>query len=445
MCSIGEDDFGDDGGLHAMQEDSATASGSSFAEGAMCQQCNQNQAVLKLRIKEPQCRSCFLHYARHKFRASLGSTKIVRRGSNVLVVFDGSRQNITMLDMIQYGLEQESFKKLRVNPVLLFVSEDFLSGNQDSYRKKIEAKLDLMKQFKYPSYIAVLGGRKCFQIDEEFLELLQSEGEKFVAVLSGIKSITEKQDFIEQTRKHTYKTMAKKLECGYVFLSDIGLNLAKTLLSNVALGRGRSLALDVAFCDDRDDQVKLIRPMRDLNPDEIENYVLFSENSLRFLDPEDPFKEKASLQSLTSKFVDGLQERFSATVSTVFRTGDKLAVPKNMAAGANDTEEEDLLGLFDKTLKIGETSAACLRCKFCHGELDFHDSDTLYATEFSRIVSSRINVTQSHEELVESTYLMEKDAHKAVVGELDQEDDIGPLKKELCHSCRNIFLDFEMK
>ncbi|XP_055538791.1 cytoplasmic tRNA 2-thiolation protein 2 [Wyeomyia smithii] len=439
MCSIGEEDFGDEGAPHLMREDSPMTS--TLAEGEMCRKCQQKPAVLKLMIKEPQCQNCFLHYVRHKFRASLGSTKIVRRGSKILVVFDGSPENVTMLDMIQHGIEQESFKKLRIDPVLLLVSEDFLFGNKDAWVKKTEEKINLMKQFNYPSYIAMLGGQHCCSTGDEGLDdSFQVDQDKIIAVLNNIRSTTAKQDFIVQIRRHTYNVMAKKLECQYVFLSDIGVSLAKTLLLNVALGRGRSVALDVAFCDDRE-EIKIIRPMRDINPDEIRNYIAFSEKPLQILDTEVPFKEKASLQNLTSKFVDDLQKTFPSTVSTVFRTGDKLAVPQNLAANTSDSEIEDVLRLFDKTLKVGEVTITPLRCKLCHAELDFHNSDTLFATEFSRTVSSRINVNLSHEEILESTRSMELDATKAVTGELDQEDRVGPLKKELCHSCRNIFLE----
>ncbi|XP_058462489.1 cytoplasmic tRNA 2-thiolation protein 2 [Malaya genurostris] len=440
MCSIGEDDFGDEGGLHAMKEESPAPSTSSSIKDEYCRKCNEKQAVLKLHLKEPQCRDCFLNYVRHKFRAALGSTKIVRRGSKVLIVFSGTRENVIMLDMIRYGLQQDSFKKLRIDPVVLFVSEDYLVPITQS--QKIEEKLAVLKQFNFPSYMTVLGGLECYSLNDGIaLERFEDTQKKLQKVLDGIKSITSKQDFLEQVRKQTYKTIAKKLECGYIFLSDIGIDLAKTLLSNVALGRGRSMASDIAFCDDRDENRKIIRPMRDLNPDEIENYLSFSENQLSYITLEDPFKDLSSLQNITSKFIDNLQKSFPSTVSTVFRTGDKLC--SQHASVSQSNEDEDLLKLFDKSSQIDDPVDPPTRCKFCHSSLDFHGSSTLFATEFSRMVSSRINVDLAHEEIVESTQHMEQDALKAVEGELDtDEKGLSSLKKQLCHSCRNIFLDF---
>ncbi|XP_058833568.1 cytoplasmic tRNA 2-thiolation protein 2 [Topomyia yanbarensis] len=444
MCSIAEDDFGDEGGLHVMKEESPTPSTAGSITDECCRKCNQNQAVLKLNLKEPQCRDCFLHYVRHKFRAALGSTKIVRRGAKVLVVFNGSRENVVMLDMIRYGLQQESFKKLRIDPVVLFVSEDFLATDQKKRLKAIEDKLNVLKQFEFSSYVTVLGGLECCSLNEaNLLENFVDSQEKLETILKGIKSTTSKQDFIVQIRRQTYKTFAKKLECGYIFLSAIGLDLAKTLLSNVALGRGRSLASDIAFCDDRDEERKIIRPMRDLNPDEIDNYLTFSENQLNYVVLEDPFKNSPSLQNLTSQFVDGLQKTFPSTVSTVFRTGDKLCTQIAPATVGQTGDDEDLLNLFEKSLQLNVSNSLPTRCKFCHSALDFQGSSALFATEFSRMVSSRINVELSHEEIVESTRQMEQDAAKAVNGEVEGDgQEMESLRKELCHSCRNIFLDF---
>ncbi|XP_055628696.1 cytoplasmic tRNA 2-thiolation protein 2 [Toxorhynchites rutilus septentrionalis] len=440
MCSIVEDDFGDEGGAHVMKEESPE---SGPVADELCRKCNENQAVLKLNLKEPQCRSCFLHFVRHKFRASLGSTKIVRRGSRVLVIFNGTRENVVMLDMIRHGLQQESFKKLRIIPVVLFVDEDFIRPNREKYLQLMEEKLAVLKQFDFAAHFTVLGGQNSCLITESDLVDRFREGQcRFKTILDGCKSVTSKQDFINQVRRRTYINIAQELDCSYIFLSDIGLDLAKTLLSNVALGRGRGLSLDIAFCDDRDGRSKIIRPIRDLNPDEIENYIIFADNQLSFVAWEDPFEGKSSLQNLTSKFVDGLQQTFPSTVSTVFRTGDKLDAQKLSETVTDSCPDQDMLTLFDKSLKISISDTQEMRCKFCHSVLDYQNSTTLFAIEFSRIVSSRINIEQSHEENAESAHKMKQDARSAVNAE-SGEDDMDQLKRNLCHSCRNIFTDFE--
>ncbi|XP_055605916.1 cytoplasmic tRNA 2-thiolation protein 2 [Uranotaenia lowii] len=440
MCSIGEDDFGDEGGQHAMKECSPEIETNPVDE--ICRKCNEKPAVLKLNLKEPQCRQCFLHYVRHKFRASMGATKIVRRGSRVMVVFDGSADNVVMMDMIRYGLQQEAFKKLRIIPVVLLLGEDFIEQDDSGYRKALEEKITLLKQFDFGAYFAVIGGSQYCAIEQANLwNQFQEDIFRFRKVLNSIKSTTSKQDFITQTKKRTLRNIAKKLECPYIFLSDIGVDLAKSLLSNVALGRGRSLSLDIAFCDDRDESCKIIRPMRDLNPDEIENYFKHSETPLNKIITKLPFDELPSLQNQAAKFVDDLQATFPSTVSTVYRTGDKFSAPCLPEAN-NDGCDPHIWDMFAKKLQINQEPIAPTRCKFCHSELDYQGSTTLLATEFSRMVSTKINVQLSHELIVSSTNAMEEEAVRALDGDLES-DGFGLLKKELCHGCRNIFVGFQ--
>uniref|UniRef100_A0A182LW56 Cytoplasmic tRNA 2-thiolation protein 2 n=1 Tax=Anopheles culicifacies TaxID=139723 RepID=A0A182LW56_9DIPT len=442
MCSIVEDDFGDEGGAHGMKEDTPQPE---LAANELCRKCNTEMAVLKLNLKEPQCRMCFLNYVRHKFRASLGSTKVVRRGSRVLIVFTGTPENVTLLDMIRFGLEQDSFKQLRIVPILLYVDDDFIENTDELRLQEFAKRMDVLQQFSsFPSYYTVCGSSKYVEItfkDSFSPAGFEQDEQRLLQVLEAVRSVSSKQDLLEQVHKQTYRKIAKALNCNYVFLSDIGIDLAKTLLSNVALGRGCSLAQDVAFCDDRDDAVKLIRPVRDLNPDEVSNYLQFCEAKLLYRPFVKHYEDKPSLQNLTAKFIDNLQQSFPSTVSTVFRTGDKLDVPKAVQKTASTDcsgDGHDLLALFDKTLTLSDQLAG-ERCRFCGAVLDYRGSKTLFATEYSRLVSSRINAACSHEEILQKSKQMELDAERAVNGEETNEQQ--ELLKHLCHGCRNIFED----
>ncbi|XP_058125743.1 cytoplasmic tRNA 2-thiolation protein 2 [Anopheles ziemanni] len=419
MCSIVEDDFGDDGGEHAMKENTPQLE---LAGNEICRKCNSEPAVLKLNLKDPQCRQCFLNYVRHKFRASLGSSKIVRRGSRVLVIYTGTAENVTLLDMIRFGLEQDSFKQLRIVPVLLFVDDSFVTQTPERRQEQLSRRLSVLRQFNFPSYYTTSGSGKYIELpqNDSFSSTdFDQEEAQLIHTINAVRSVTSKQDLLQQIRMQTYRKIAKELSCAYVFLSDIGVDLAKTLLSNVVLGRGCTLAQDVAFCDDRDDTVKIIRPVRDINPDEIQNYLQYSEMKLDYLPNVDHFGDKPSLQNLTAAFIDNLQQSFPSTVSTVFRTGDKLDAPKS------SDEQDHVHG----------------KCCFCGALLDYRGSKTLFATEYSRLVSSRINASCNHDEILEKSKRMEVDAERAVNGEAGEKHD--DLMKNLCHGCRNIFVDID--
>lgn len=403
MCSIVEDDFGDDGGAHAMTEE--IQQNEEILENEICKKCNLEPIVVKLNNKEAQCKECFLTYVRHKFRASLGSTKIVRRTSNVLVLFDGSAESVVLLDMLKFALSGETFKRLHFNTSVVFMDEMFLFDYTEENRlKKFDEVKMCLKNFGFKTfYSSISGTGDVMDIEESCFN--QKDDETFLKILNSFKSLTQKQDFISQQKNNLLRKIAQKMDFNFVFLSEIGPDLAKTLLTQISLGRGSSSYLEMAFCDDRTSDVQLIRPIRDLNEKEIQNYLklnnLLSVSLKSYGEDEGEFN---SIQNLTSRFVNGLQTNFPSTVSTVFRTGDKM------------------------TFKSKDSLDS--KCKFCKADVDFEGSQTLLAIEFSRLVSA--NCGNKDNQL--STIIAEK-----ALSNLNGDE--SALKKNLCHGCRNIFVE----
>ncbi|CAG2065639.1 unnamed protein product, partial [Timema podura] len=70
--------------------------------------------------------------------------------------------------------------------------------------------------------------------------------------------------------------VAKELKCSKVFVGESSTRLAVKILTNVALGRGAHLSLDVGFCDSRDGAIKVLRPMRDFTNKEVAFYNFFN-------------------------------------------------------------------------------------------------------------------------------------------------------------------------
>lgn len=394
MCSIVEGDFGDEGAAHSMPV-------SEKQDGAldlnqMCKKCNNEKVVLKLAFKEPQCRSCFLLYVHHKFRASIGSTKVLPRDANVLLIADGSAKSFVLLDMCRFALQQDRFRKLRFNPKILFIDERPLVDKTVSDRI-----IEIIKSYDFQSfYLAIGDSNKPIPINDQLNPMAYEKHRvQFMESFNAITSLTSKQDFLLQLRKRIWRTVAKQLDCGLVFVAEINSDLAKNLLTDISLGRGASAAHDVAFVDDRVEEVKLVRPIRDLNEKEVEHYIHL--NNLDYIQTGHLFGEDyavaASIQNLTADFVRNLQENYSSTVSTVFRTGDKMAP------------------------KINENTGMC---RMCHCQLDTSGSETLYATEYSRLLSTHVAQNKINGDLVAN--LCEKQLS-------DQTD--------LCHACRSISQD----
>lgn len=418
MCSIGEDDFGDEGGVHAMTVD-PKITGHDLPD-EICKKCNQNKVVVKLNLKEAQCKSCFFTFVRHKLRAALGSTRIVDRGAKVLMAFDTSIEACVMFDIIRFALKEDQFKRLNLDPCALFIDDCWITEPVmvDQHNYSI-ATLQQLEYFGFETHYVDVSQPSQIQKLENFTELPKTADDirnKFRNTLKSINSLTSRQEFMEKLRTNIIRDTAKALNCKCAFLPVISSEIAAALLSNVSLGRGSSVADDIAFCDSRQpNEIKLLRPIRTLLSLEIETYVRLNSDfkwpvrSSSYLASTSEI-QNASIQNLTKQFVDGLQENFASTVSTVFRTGDKIS------AAATTKQITDV------------------RCKFCHSALDFKDSPTLFAIEYSRCVSA----SAGHSDINDAA-LMGQKADDAVLGLTDREDI--QLFQNLCHACRNIFRD----
>lgn len=423
MCSVAEGDFGDEGGVHAMIKDIVL----NPIGDENCKKCSVEKCVIKLDHKEAMCLSCFLYYVRHKFRATLGSSKILKRQSNVLLDFKGTTQDVCLLHMINFAFEEETYKRLSFDLKLVFVDEYCTSKTTVDMEKRMEKVLeikDILKQFPNFTccYSTIANSSKILDdiatISLKDIEETAKSEEEFLSTYHSIDTITSKQDFLEIMRKNVTRDIANHFKCSYIFLSDISVDLAKKLISNIALGRGSSVANDVSFCDDRIDGIKIIKPLKDLYQLEVDNYVKFS--NLKSCSQSTSDDNLASIQNLTSNFINQLQlNSFNSTVSTVYKVCGKLSSKKRDVLPNENSINSKLARSY-----ITDINQRCLLCK---SDLDYHHSETIYAIEFSSQLSTNTEGLDNLEKIRE----ISQNSNSKSGNENDY-------SKYLCHGCRNI-------
>lgn len=66
-------------------------------------------------------RNCFLLRVTHKFRSTLGKSKLIKQDDRVLIVFYGDQRSIALLHLINEGMRETTHKRLRFLPIILFV------------------------------------------------------------------------------------------------------------------------------------------------------------------------------------------------------------------------------------------------------------------------------------------------------------------------------------
>lgn len=433
MCSIGEEDFGDDGGAHTMPFDPKISS-NSFSSTELCKKCNERNVVVKLNLKDAQCEECFYYFVRHKFRASMGATRIVERGAKVLLVFDGTIESCVMFDMVQYALNLDRFKRLTIEPYAIYVDNTCMTEKTlDDRREYLKQTIEILNYFQIKTYYTSIADKTTMIEIENALKFIDGPANRiaektFMDNFNAIGNQTAKEDFYSLTRSNLIRLASSKLDCKHVFVSTISHQIAADILVNVALGRGESVANNISFCDNRSDcDSKILRPMRSINNLEIETYVRFNEQLTKLIKGNDYVNDgwtifnsdpNASIQNLTQNFIENLQENFGSTVSTVYRTGDKISAAA--------------------TTPSLKSTPVKLTCKFCHSNLDYEDSATLLAIEYSRCVSACVDQNDVND--VDS---MLNKAQDKLLGLNVSDNETENLMKFLCHGCRNIFRNLD--
>ena len=120
------------------------------------------------------------------------------------------------------------------------------------------------------------------------------------------------------------------------------------LCLGVAIGRGAQVANEAGFCDMRNQEVQVLRPLREFSTKEVELFNEHCGSELPIICTNKISKD-SNIDHLTESFVTGLQEGFPSTVPTIFRTGDKLLteLPEDidqcaLCGGFIDTKKKDV-------------------------------------------------------------------------------------------------------
>jgi len=297
-----------------------------------CMKCKKEKAVVVIRIHDPMCRNCFLTYVTHKFRSTLGKSKLVQANDKVLTVVTGDHGSTALLHLVRDALSLGAHKRLRFNPAVLFVDESVTLSTDTT-------GAHLAQDYSHVEEIAQTFGYPFFNIPiyEGFAKTdasgacngdvngIAGDEKKFRQCFESISSLTAKQDFLCSTRCWLIAEVARREGYKKVMLGETSTSLCMKLISNISLGRGNTVALDLGVADTRHTGVTIIRPMREISSKEVAMFNRLSDIEVHL--PRNLWTAKksgASLQHKTEEFISGLVSDFPHTVNTVFRTGDKV-------------------------------------------------------------------------------------------------------------------------
>ncbi|KAM9847888.1 cytoplasmic tRNA 2-thiolation protein 2 isoform 2-T2 [Aulostomus maculatus] len=328
-----------------------------------CVKCKEATAVVVIRAGDTFCRNCFKEYFIHKFRAMLGKNRIIFPAEKVLLAVSGGPSSCSMLSQVQEGLSQNAHKRLRFMPGIVYIDEGGAVGQSVEERQKTVVELQnvlkatgfpfhnvpLEQVLDLPSSIVVTApsqrpasnykaavndfiksdSSSCLTPGEHDHTLAPDVSETQTQLLQQLigsaGTQTAREDLLNTLRQHLLVHTARREGYSKLMLGDNCTRLAIKLLISISLGRGAQLAQDTGFSDSRFGDIILVRPMRDYSAKEITDYnSLFNVPSVVKASLDTTTKERASIQSLTESFVTKLQADFPSTVSTIYRTSEKL-------------------------------------------------------------------------------------------------------------------------
>nr|CAH7720940.1 unnamed protein product [Callosobruchus chinensis] len=318
MCSVGDDIFEGD---RFMPTKEVTPS-------KTCNKCKTAEPELVLRGKDAYCKGCFLEGATHKFKSTLGKSKLIRPRDRVLILYEDNENSIALLHMVRNGLDLNTPKKLNFIPVIVFI--------EDQYHLTVKERHDMTEQIKevitalnfdvflvsLAQYATNIGSTDKLIYSGE-LPISESDKDELFKNLQTHTSDTNKTELMSIIKRNLLMEVAKHLDCKYIFTSEISMDITTNLLKNVSLGRGSQIPLESGFCDDRDNQVRVLRPLYLFDSKEIEYYNKY--NNISYVHARNnEVNPYSSIHTLMKKFVMDLQNNFPSTVTTVLKTGDKI-------------------------------------------------------------------------------------------------------------------------
>uniref|UniRef100_A0A8C5T0N8 Cytoplasmic tRNA 2-thiolation protein 2 n=1 Tax=Malurus cyaneus samueli TaxID=2593467 RepID=A0A8C5T0N8_9PASS len=336
-----------------------------------CMKCGQGTAALVIRVGDPFCRGCFREYFVHKFRAMLGKNRVIFPGEKVLLAVSGGPASSAMIRQVQEGLSREAAKRLRFVPSLVYIEEGAVCGQSPEQREQTLAQMEtLLQATGFPYHLVHLEevlGTRVLQPVQHGRPFLQggcgqlhpaaaagwgrwhlcawsqrpgqdsrtpgtprlpdpAQTQELLRAFEAAGTATAREELLQMLRTHLIVQTARNRGYTKVMTGESLTRVAIKLLTNLSLGRGAFLAVDTGFRDQRHGDVMVVRPMRDYTAKEIAFYNHFFGVPTVIVPPLfTKRREKLSIHQLIERFLLGLQEEFPATISTVYRTGEKLS------------------------------------------------------------------------------------------------------------------------
>ncbi|CAK9822903.1 Cytoplasmic tRNA 2-thiolation protein 2 [Anthophora retusa] len=414
----------------------------------LCKKCGYQQVQLVLRNKNQYCRMCFLTMLMHKFKATLGKSKLVQPNDSILIAHSGKANSTVLVHLLSTDTNESISRKLGFRYKVLYIDDGMVKKRtieeREFIRNALAKEAECLRSIMYMVPLT-----KCLTniVHEDIQSInvpqvsMTTEDAVLAEIFDNLENDTAKDELSRQLKRKVIVSAARKLRCNKVFIADTSVDLAIKVLGDVSTGRGSQLPFNVAFSDVRHTDVTLLRPLRDLTGDEVIAYLDCFKLYPVFDSQKSSSSFPVSIRNVAKSFVQQLDSEVNGTVSAIYRTSEKLA-----------TKMVEL----DNVLDVNTDAKTDVNhiCILCDLNLKSHYPSeervsTVQARLFSKLVCT--GIVDSLDVCEESTgeEMKTKNMLKRKACQCDninicnspQEQSQSIIEQYLCYSCRLIFLD----
>lgn len=423
-------------------ESTADTTGSGDGAKLFCKKCGHGEARVYLRSTggHGYCKTCFLAITTHKFRATLGKSKLMRPNDSILIAYSGKANSTVLLHLVASASSTIATTARPLSNGLgsrckvLYVDDGVVKGLAPEERERVRNALaEQAKSLPFATYVAGLSRRASLVTWQEIgsgnaWQASESEIAEDVALaktFDNLKNDTARDESLKQLRRNALVAVARKLKCNQIFTADTSIDLAIKVLGDTSTGRGSHIPFNVALSDTRHADVTLVRPLKDFTGDDVLGYLHCCE--LRPIFPSSSYSSfPASIRNVATSFVRKLDSEFYGTVSAIYRTSEKLARKTN-------SKQRD-----DANVGTSREHICCIVCELtldsCYPEKG--EVSAVEAKLFSDWISTIGN--GSLDSTIDWLNAPEQCSNDSDSASLSSRS---ILRKYLCYSCKLILLD----
>ncbi|CAF0936675.1 unnamed protein product [Brachionus calyciflorus] len=298
-----------------------------------CLKCDKNSVVVT-RINDAMCKECFVEYFTHKFRATIGKSKLFDKDEVVMFPYSSSDSSVAMLHLLFKGVGEEAKKKFTFKTICVYIEDNYVFESNSSTHERITFMENVKKSVEYSGfkfYYSLI--ENCLEpskniVSDEIAKLnLNNENkEKFLNLINSCKNQTSKEELLKRLKTQLINRIAIELKIKKIIFPVSCTNLTIDMLTNVALGKGAHLSIETSLEEKLSNGLVYVRPLRELTSKEIAFYNRYNNIDSNIMAKSSSLKNlpNSTIYRLTEKFINSLQNEYPTTVPTIFRTSDKL-------------------------------------------------------------------------------------------------------------------------